>query len=151
MKIYVFGNPLVSEDSLPLRLLSPLQDKFAQIHFIAVDPNENFPPKSERNLIILDVVKELSDVSLFDYSDLANIEKTPISPHDYDLLLHLLLLKKMKRINKVRIIGIPPKNVSKNILLADVSKLIGDLLFTFTSTSLSGNGKRRTYRDQRRG
>jgi hypothetical protein len=39
-------------------------------------------------------------------------KKTPISPHDYDLLFHLLLLKKLKRINKVIIIGVP--NVVKN-------------------------------------
>ena len=107
MKIYVFGNPLVEEDSLPLRLLPQLQKKFPDIDFMVVDPNENFPPGGERDLIILDTVKGISGVSLLDYSNLALIEKSPISPHDYDLLLHLLLLKKMGRIDTVKIIGFP--------------------------------------------
>ena len=107
MKIYVFGNPLVPEDSLPLRLLPQLRKQFPEIHFIMVDPNENFPPEGEQDLIILDTVKGISEVTLLDYSDLALIEKSPISPHDYDLLLHLLLLKKMGRIDNVKIIGFP--------------------------------------------
>ncbi|MBI4973990.1 hypothetical protein HZC27_05245 [Candidatus Roizmanbacteria bacterium] len=107
MKIYIFGNPLVAEDSLPIHILPDLQKQFPDIHFIVVDPNENFPPEGERDLIILDTVKGISEVTLLDYSDLALIEKSPISPHDYDLLLHLLLLKKMGRIDKVKIIGFP--------------------------------------------
>ena len=107
MKIYVFGNPLVEEDSVPLIILPQLKKQFPDIDFIVVDPNENFPPKGESDLIILDVVKGISEVTLLDYSDLAAIEKSPVSPHDYDLLLHLLLLKKMGKIDSVKIIGFP--------------------------------------------
>ena len=107
MKIYVFGNPLVEEDSVPLIILPQLKKQFPDIDFIVVDPNENFPPKGERNLIIFDTVKGISEVTLLDYSDLAAIEKSPVSPHDYDLLLHLLLLKKMGKIDSVKIIGFP--------------------------------------------
>lgn len=120
MKIYVFGNPLVAEDSLAIHILPQLRKQFPDIHFKVVDPNENFPPKRERDLIILDVVKGLSEVTLLDYSDLVTIEKSPISPHDYDLLLHLLLLKKMKKINNVKIIGIPQKKMSEKFLFNDI-------------------------------
>lgn len=130
MKIYVFGNLLVAEDSLPLLILPQLQKQFPDIHFSVVDPNENFPPDGERDLIILDVVKGLSEVTLLDYSDLATIDQTPISPHDYDLLLHLLLLKKMERINKVKIIGIPQKNINKNALFTHILELIDAQLLT---------------------
>ncbi|MEK7078801.1 MAG: hypothetical protein AAB929_01910 [Patescibacteria group bacterium] len=130
MKIYVFGNPLVKEDSLPLSMLPQLQKQFPDIHFIVVDPNENFPPEGERDLIILDTVKGISEVTLLDYSDLAKIEKSPISPHDYDLLLHLLLLKKMEKINIVKIIGIPPTSNNKKVLFNDVSELIDAQLLT---------------------
>lgn len=130
MKIYVFGNLFVAEDSLPLLILPQWQKQFPDIHFSVVDPNENFPPEGERDLIILDVVKGLSEVTLLDYSDLATIDKTPISPHDYDLLLHLLLLKKMGRIDKVKIIGIPQKNINKNALFTHISELIGAQLLT---------------------
>ena len=77
MKIYIFGNPLVVEDSLPLDILPQLQKQFPDIHFSVVDPNENFPPEGERNLIILDTVKGIPDVTLLDYSDLATIKKIP--------------------------------------------------------------------------
>lgn len=130
MKIYVFGNPFVPEDSLSLLILPQLEKQFPDIHFIVVDPNENFPPKGERDLIIIDVVKGIQEVTLLDYSDLALIEKSPISPHDYDLLLHLLLLKKMKKINKVKIVGIPQNNMNKKALFTDVAELIDTLLLT---------------------
>lgn len=131
MKIYVFGNPLVTEDSLPLLILPQLRKQFPDIQLTLVDPNENFPPKGERDLTIVDTVKGLSEVTLLDYTDLATIEKNPISPHDYDLLLHLLLLKKMGKINKVRIIGIPLRGKNdKNSILKSVSELIDALLLT---------------------
>ena len=120
MKIYVFGNPLVAEDSLPIHILPQLQKQFPDIDFVVVDPNENFPPEGERDLIILDVVKGISEVMLLDYSDLAKIEKSPISPHDYDLLLHLLLLKKMGKINKVKIIGTPQTSYDKKAIFEHV-------------------------------
>ena len=107
MKIYVFGNPLVKEDSLPVKLLPDLSKKFPKIEFIITDPNENFPPENEKDLIILDTVKGITEARLFDLSDLKEISQSPISPHDYDLLFHLLLLKKRKIIDRVKIIGVP--------------------------------------------
>jgi len=56
LRIYVFGNLLVKEDSSSLKLLPELQKKFPKIEFIVVDPNENFPPAGEKDLIILDTV-----------------------------------------------------------------------------------------------
>ncbi len=107
MKIYVFGNPLVKEDSVPLVLLPKLKEKFPEAKFIVTDPNENFPPAGETNLVILDTVKGIKKPTLLDLNRCMTNKKTPISPHDYDLLLHLLLLKKMKKIESVKIIGIP--------------------------------------------
>jgi len=123
MKIYVFGNPLVSEDSLSLLMLPRLKKEFPEIKFEVVDPNENFPPSREMNLIILDSVKEINKVMLLDYSDLISVEKSPVSPHDYDLLLHLLLLKKMGKINEVKIIGVP-YGAKQNEILNDVINII---------------------------
>jgi len=106
MKIYVFGNPLVKEDSLPLRLLPDLEKIFPEIDFIVTDPNENFPPKGEKDLIILDTVLGIKEPMILDLDDLQKQKKTPISPHDYDLLFHLILLKKRKLIEKVTIIAL---------------------------------------------
>ncbi len=142
MNIYVFGNSFVPGDSTALILYPQLQKKFSSVSFIPVDPNENFPPQCERNIIILDTVQSLHEVSLFDFDDLADVDKSPVSPHDYDILLHLLLLKKTGRIDRVTIIGLPYR-VKKKIALKKVEHII--------STLLLKSGKRKTYRGQKRG
>ena len=97
-KIYIFGNLLVKKDSLPLSLLSELKKAFPKVEFQIVDPNENFPPNDEKNLIIIDTVFGIKKSQILDLDDFQLIKKTPVSPHDYDLLMHLLLLKKIKKI-----------------------------------------------------
>ena len=84
-----------------------LEKSFPEIQFIIADPNDNFPPEEEKDLIILDTVKGLTIPKLIDLNDLQEINHSPISPHDYDLLFHLLLLKKRKIIDQVKIIGVP--------------------------------------------
>ena len=119
MKIYVFGNPLVKEDSLPLKILPKLKKIFSQIKFKVVDPNENFPPRNEKKLIILDTVQGLKQPKIIKLTDLQELKKTPNSTHDYDLGMHLLLLKKLKKIKSVKIIGLPftLKKTHYNLLL----------------------------------
>lgn len=109
-KIYVFGNPLVEIDFIPLKIVEKLKDEFPDLVFEAVDPNENFPPDGEKDLTILDTVMGIKEPTLLDLNDFdrpGGRKKTPISPHDYDLLLHLLLLRKMRKIRNVKIIGVP--------------------------------------------
>lgn len=107
MIIYVFGNLLVPGDNTVFPLTERLKKTFPAVLFRMTDPNEDFPPPGERHPIILDTVMGLTDVTLLRFSDLEKIEKSPVSPHDYDLLLHLLLLKKMGKIDSITIIGIP--------------------------------------------
>ncbi|OGK25889.1 hypothetical protein A3A46_02545 [Candidatus Roizmanbacteria bacterium RIFCSPLOWO2_01_FULL_37_13] len=107
MKIYVFGNLLVKEDNLPIKILPKLKKLFPEIQFEIADPNENFPPEEEKDLVILDTVKGLKEPKILKFEELQSMERTPNSPHDYDLMLHLQLLKKLKKINSVRIFGIP--------------------------------------------
>jgi len=127
LRIYVFGNTFVKEDIGALLIMPVLQRKFPEIQFILTDPNEDFPPKKEKDIIILDTVKGISSTTLLDFTNLQNIEKTPISPHDYDLLLHLLLLKKMGKINSVKIIGLPMYLVIKKELNRTI-QIISSLL-----------------------
>ena len=141
MKVYVFGNPLFDKDSLPLKILPRLKKTWPLIDFQIADPNENFPPQKEKNLIILDTVFGIKKPTIFDLDDFSSLsyrKKRLISPHDYDLLTHLLLLKKLKRIEKAIIIGIPPVTENK-------------LDFNLVSTLLLKSGQRKTYRDQKPG
>ncbi len=107
MTIYVFGNLLVKDDSLPLEIIPSLQKIFPKIEFEIADPNENFPPGGEKDLIIFDIVKEIKRPKIFSLNDLQKLSRSPNSPHDYDLGMHLLLLKKLKKIDTVKIIGVP--------------------------------------------
>lgn len=89
---------LVKEDSSSLKLLPELQKKFPKIEFIVVDPNENFPPAGEKDLIILDTVLGIKEPMILNLDNFQKQGKTPVSPHDYDLLFHLLLLKKNQKV-----------------------------------------------------
>lgn len=126
-RIYVFGNPFLKEDGVSLTLAQSMQKSFPFLEFVVMDPNDNFPPEGERDLCILDAVKGIGKVMLLDFNDLSTVEKSPVSPHDYDLLLHLLLLKKMKRIDEVRIIGVPYGAADSGVA-EEVRTLISSLL-----------------------
>lgn len=124
MTVFVFGNPLLKKDSLPLTLLFNLKKQFPDIDFQIADPNENFPPEKEKELIIIDTVMGIKKPMILDLNDFKKNQTTPLSPHDYDLLFHLLLLKKLKKINDVKIIGIPTKEMETKNILEKVSRLI---------------------------
>ncbi len=69
-----------------------------------IDPTENFLPKE--GSVIIDTVVGLNEVTLF--KSLNDFVDSPaVSVHDYDLLLHLKLLKKLGKIQDVVILGIP--------------------------------------------
>jgi Ni,Fe-hydrogenase maturation factor len=104
--IYVFGNPLVKEDSLPLRLIDKLKKEFPSLQFKEFDTVEDL--ELEKELNIIDAVKGINKVELIEDIDKIITDKI-YSLHDFDLGYNLKLLKKMKMIDKVRIFGIPMK------------------------------------------
>lgn len=104
MHIYIVGNDVVGEDRFPLLMLEKLQKEFPQYTFEEVDPNENFIP--EEGSVIIDTVEGIKTVTWFDTLD-AFVQTRSVSPHDYDLGFHLLLLQKLHKISTVRILGVP--------------------------------------------
>lgn len=105
MTVYVFGNPDVPEDSLPLRLLPSLRQHFPHIAFQVLDPNEDW--NVPRTLTVLDTVQGISSVRVI--TDLGALNDAPhITLHDFDVASHLKYLAKLKKIDAVRIIGVPP-------------------------------------------
>lgn len=104
MKIYVSGNPLVKKDSVPLKLMKRLQEKFPDIEFQELEPTDNIP--EEKTLHIIDTVIGIDDVQVI--TDIDKIVTGKVySLHDFDLGFNLKLLKKAKRIRSVKIIGMP--------------------------------------------
>ncbi len=103
MKIYVFGNPLIKEDNLALRIAEKLRKKIPEIEFKNFDVVEDF---EEKILYIMDVVKGVKKVKIIENFDLIKTKKI-FSLHDYDLSYEIKLLKKIGRIKKVFLIAIP--------------------------------------------
>ncbi len=105
MKILVFGNPFLEEDSLPLRILPRLRKEFPKIEFIEIDPSEGLE-KFGKNLIILDSVLGIEKVEVI--NSIEQLETTKVcSMHDFDLGYNLKILKKLGMLESVKIIGVP--------------------------------------------
>ncbi len=105
MTIFVFGNPDLEEDSLPLRILPQLCERFPDIDFQVKDPNEEWDIEGE--MIILDTVFGIEDIKVFD--DIKKFDTTPrVSMHDFDALANIRLLIKLGKIKAIKIIGVPP-------------------------------------------
>ena len=105
MKVLVFGNPFLENDSLPLKLLPKLRDKFLGIEFKEIDPTEDLD-KQGRDLVILDTVEGIDEVIELNSIEQLHANKV-YSMHDFDLAYNLKLLKKIGKIDSVRIIGVP--------------------------------------------
>jgi len=126
-KIYVLGNPLVEEDSLPLRLLPKLRKRFQQVDFVELDPTETLP---EGDLVIIDTVINADKIVILRGIDSLSSQPN-YSLHDLDLAMNLKLMKKLGKINNVTIIGLPP-NLEEKRALKELEKAI--------PSALSGNG-----------
>jgi hypothetical protein len=104
-KIFLIGNLLVDEDSMPLKLKPMLQKEFPRIEFLEFDPTENFPEESDE-ICMIDSVKGINEPRIFTDIDEFIIKKR-VSMHDFDLSWEMKLLKKTGRLKKIFIIGIP--------------------------------------------
>lgn len=125
VKILVVGNPLLKNDSLPLKILPKLKKVFQEIEFKEIDPSEDFQLEG-KNLLIIDSAKGIGKVVLLE--DLAKICNGKIfSLHDFDLGMTLKLLKKANLIESVKIICIPWKAQEKYAFLG-TAKIIRKLM-----------------------
>ena len=123
MKIYVCGNPLVEEDSLPIRILPKLRKQHPSIKFVEFDPTEDLPREPE--LIFIDTVINAKEIMLIDDID-RFVQTKALSLHDFDLGLNLKLAKKMGWLKSVKILGVPPAMDDKETV-EKISKLISNL------------------------
>ncbi len=120
-KVLVFGNPLVAKDSMPLRLVEKLRNRFPELEFKEFDPSENLE-KEGRDLNIIDAVEQIKKVTLI--TDIEKIQtQKAYSLHDFDLGYSLKLLKKLDYIDSVKIFGVPMR-MSEKKALEQLSELI---------------------------
>ena len=120
MIVYVFGNPDLPRDSLPLRLLPKLKVLLPGIDFRVHDPHEEW--EIEEEITIVDTVEDLRKVRVFD--DLEHFYPAPrVTVHDFDALANMRYLQKLGRVKRVEIIGVPP-DLSEEKALSQVSKIL---------------------------
>jgi len=116
----------VKKDSTPLKILPELAKEFPEIHFVEIDAIEEIGSFG-KELIILDSADGITDVCLL--TDLKKLEtKSIVSMHDFDLAYTLKLMKKIGRLNSVKIFCIPTK-MKKNRALKETAALIRSTLF----------------------
>lgn len=134
-QVFVFGNQDLEFDSLPLRILPELKQRFLEIEFEIKDPNEELDLD---DAYILDAIEDIAKTTLF--SDLESFApfRPRLTVHDFDLYTQLALLKKTSRLGSVKIIGIPPR-LSESETINQVTDILNSIL-------PSKNARRRTCR-----
>lgn len=125
--IYVLGNPLLKKDNLPLKILPLLIKLFPSLSFEIYDPTEEIKVIRQKELVFLDTVAGIIKVTLFNNLDYFKLSPR-VSAHDFDLPIQIGLLKKLRKINKVIIIGVPQNG--------NLVKIIEDIRF-YLSTHLT--------------
>ncbi len=130
MTIYCVGNDAVSQDAIAVCLIPYLSKAFPDLTIIQIDPTENFTP--EPNSMLIDAVEGIQEVTLFDDID-AFVSTTRVSVHEYDIGLHLQLLKKLHKLPPLLIIGLPQQAKPEDVL-DDVVALVTT---TFNKTQRS--------------
>jgi|WetSurMetagenome_2_1015567.scaffolds.fasta_scaffold515597_1 Ni,Fe-hydrogenase maturation factor len=121
-RIYVCGNEMVPEDSMPLRILPYLKDALPEVEFLPFDPSENFP--DDDPLYIIDAVLNIDRISVIE--DIEKLEDSPrVSVHDSDLGFLLKWMKKLGRLPKIIIFGVPALGSEKELGEELVAKIGG--------------------------
>lgn len=124
MNVFVFGNPDLEFDALPLRLLPRLREIFPTCEFACLDPNEDWDVPD--HMVIIDTVINISEPKIF--FDLSAFVSAPrISCHDFDAYANLLLLKKLGKLDQTTILGLPPTFAESDALTWTVQELKGIL------------------------
>ena len=108
MNVYVFGNEYIAEDKRAIEVARELEGAIEGISFVFVNPNEDVPFVDQRLAVILDTVEGIQDVALVEGDRIDGLVLSPLgSVHDFDLGFQLRYLRKLGKLGKVTIIGIP--------------------------------------------
>jgi Ni,Fe-hydrogenase maturation factor len=119
--VLVFGNPLVREDSLALRILPRLRKQFPSVEFVELDAVEELTEYGQ-HLIILDVAKGVEKPAII--TDLKDLELDRVlTMHGFDLAWNLKILETAGQVKSVKIIALP-YNMDEPKALDAAAKLI---------------------------
>ncbi len=126
MNVYVFGNQDNFSDNAAIITAEKLKNKISGINFFYIKPNEDVPFANQENVVIMDVVADLEDVSLFEDFAVNSIQMAPrTTAHDFDLNFQLRYLQKLGKIGKITLIALP---MSKSIDYASLQSIFRKLV-----------------------
>lgn len=121
MKVYVFGNPDTSLDNRVYSIVERLKQDLPEIKFVEIKPNQDLPFSNKEPAIILDTVAGIKDVAVFKNEDLDKFSASNrTSVHDFDLAFQLKYLKKLGKLGKITIIGVPQKGDADYFLIQSI-------------------------------
>ena len=126
MKVSVFGNPDLKEDSLVVKLMPELKRRLLEVEFKVEDPSEGLKPPKKGLWVILDVVKGIDGVKVFDDVDKL-VDERRVSLHDYDVAMELKLLNKLGKIKKLKIVGVE-MGMEEKKALEGIIKVLGKII-----------------------
>ncbi len=107
-RIYVFGNPLMQKDTVALNLAEEIKGELKDFEFKVVESLDDVEGGDLLDLWIMDAAEGLREVKVIE--NLEELETNPVlSGHDFDLGLELKLWKKLGKLGKTKIIGLPSK------------------------------------------
>lgn len=99
---------------MPLKILPVIRSHFPSLSFIHIDPTEEFPFNKSNDIVIIDSVTGIEKATVF--TSLDDFTPPPQnSVHDFDLYISLRLLRKLKKIRNITIIGIPCDGEEKKV------------------------------------
>lgn len=110
MRVYVFGNENLKFDNDALEVAKGTTDMIRDdgIEFVIVKPNEDLPFDNGQDVVIVDVVQGLTEAKLIKSDELEKIVLPPrTTAHDFDLGLQLKYLKKLGKLGRITLIGLP--------------------------------------------
>ena len=108
MRVYVFGNEDLLEDSKAIEAAKQLDGAMDGVSFIFVKPNEDVPFADESRVVILDAVHGIEEVALIQGDEIEELILSPRgSVHDFDLSFQLRYLRKIGKLGDITIIGVP--------------------------------------------
>ncbi|MDP2926045.1 MAG: hypothetical protein Q8N99_06745 [Nanoarchaeota archaeon] len=112
-KILCLGNEFIKEDSFAKEIGGKLASDMKNLDFISINHSFQLVDliNSDKDFLILDVVKGLNDVRIIRLEDLK--ENRIINSHDFDSQFFLKLIGDEK---KIKIIGIPSEGASDDII-----------------------------------
>ncbi len=114
MKILIFGNPLIEKDSIPIKLIPLLKNKFPNIQFKEFETEEELKDEG-KNLILMDSIQGIKKTMIIENMEQLDSNRI-VSMHDFGVSHNLKLLKKIGYIESIKIIGVPQKISIENAL-----------------------------------